>query len=186
MDNLRKKFEEEIMPKLQKDLGIENKTAVPALSKIVINAGIRNAVGDKKNLEMVLPVMAQITGQKPKVTKAKQSIASFKLRQGDKIGLMVTLRGKRMYDFFEKLVNVILPRLRDFHGVKKESFDRKGNYTLGFNEYSIFPEIDLGKIESSITGQGFEITIVTTGKNDKEGFMLLSALGMPFQKGAKD
>ncbi len=182
MADLRKKFKEEISAKAQKELNIGNKTAVPVLSKIIVNVGIKNAITDKKNLEVATTALAQITGQKPKVTAARKSIASFNLREGDKIGLMVTLRGKRMYDFFEKLVNIVLPRLRDFHGVREESFDGRGNYTLGFNEYSIFPEIDLGKMDQALVGQGLEITIVTTAGDDKKGFTLLSSLGMPFKK----
>jgi len=182
MAGLKKRIKEEIMPKLQKDLGIKNSMAVPGISKIVINAGVKNALVDKKNLEVVLSALAVVTGQKPKVTAAKKSIATFKLREGDKIGLMVTLRGKRMYDFFEKLVNVVLPRLRDFHGIKPESFDKSGNYTLGFGEFSIFPEIDVGKMDAVLIGQGLEISIVTSAKNREKGFKLLSALGMPFQK----
>ncbi len=182
MADLRKRFKEKIISELQNKLSIKNKAGVPALSKIVVNVGIKNAPGDKKSLEAALDTLAQITGQKPKVTAARKSIASFKLRQGDKIGVMITLRNKRMYDFFEKLVDIVLPRLRDFHGVRRESFDGRGNYTLGFNEYSIFPEIDLGRMDQALARQGLEITIATTAKNDEEGFALLSALGMPFRK----
>ena len=158
---------------------VSNPMAVPQLQKIVVNIGVRNAVGDKKGVEVVGDILGQITGQKPKITKAKKSIAQFKLRQGEKIGLMVTMRGKRMYDFFEKLVNVVLPRIKDFHGVKKTSFDPRGNYTLGIIEYSVFPEIDTGKIDRI---QGLEISIVTTAADKKGGEALLTALGMPFQK----
>ncbi|MBI2031428.1 MAG: 50S ribosomal protein L5 [Candidatus Levybacteria bacterium] len=186
MTNLQKKFKEEILSRLSKELGIANRQAIPSLSKIVINVGVRNVLADKKNLEVALGALEQITGQKPKVTAARKSIATFKLREGDKIGLMVTLRGNRMYDFYEKLVNVVLPRLRDFHGVKKESFDNMGNYTLGFTDSSVFPEIDVGKIDTALIGQGLEITIVTTAKNKDEGYALLQALGMPFQKGVKN
>jgi len=182
MADLKKRIKEEIIPKLQKDLRIKNSMAVPNISKIVINAGVKNALVDKKNVEVVLAALAVVTGQRPKVTSAKKSIATFKLREGDKIGLMVTLRGKRMYDFFEKLVNVVLPRLRDFHGIKPESFDKSGNYTLGFGEFSIFPEIDVGKMDAVLIGQGLEISIVTSAKDREEGFKLLSALGMPFRK----
>ncbi|OGH23578.1 MAG: 50S ribosomal protein L5 [Candidatus Levybacteria bacterium RIFCSPLOWO2_01_FULL_38_13] len=180
--DLRKKIREEVSLKLQKDFGIKNPMVVPMLSKIVINVGVKNATVDKKNIGVVSNALSAITGQKPKVTKARKSIASFKLREGDKIGLMVTLRGKRMYDFFEKLVNIVLPRLRDFHGVKLTSFDEKGNYTLGFTEFSIFPEIDIGKMDPSLIGQGMEVSIATTAKKKEEGFELLSALGTPFRK----
>lgn len=141
--------------------------------------GVKDALSDKKNIEKAIEVLGQITGQKPKITKAKKAISTFKLREGDEIGLMVTLRGKRMYDFFQKLVGVVLPRLRDFHGVPTKSFDGRGNYSLGFAESLVFPEIDPGKIDKI---QGLEITIVTTAKDDKEGFALLKSLGMPFSK----
>lgn len=164
---------------LGKKLNIKNPMAVPRIVKIVVNTGVKDALSDKKNLEKAGVVLAQITGQKPKVTKAKQAIAGFKLRKGDEIGLMVTLRGKRMYHFFEKLVSIVLPRLRDFHGVRRESFDGYGNYTLGLEEYAVFPEVDPSKIDKM---QGVEVTIVTTAKNNQEGIALLEALGMPFSK----
>lgn len=186
MTDLRRKFKEEVISKLSRELGIANKQAVPSLLKIIVNMGVRNVLADKKNLEIALGALGQITGQKPKVTVARKSIASFKLRKGDKIGFMVTLRGKRMYDFYEKLVNVVLPRLKDFHGVKKESFDERGNYTLGFADLSVFPEIDVGKIDAVLIGQGLEVTIVTTAKSRDEGFILLQALGMPFQRGVEN
>ncbi len=179
MNTLQEKFNKEIQKKLQEELGIKNTHAVPMLSKIVINMGVKDALADKKNIEKESEVLAQITGQKPKVMKAKQSISSFKLREGDEIGLMVTLRGKRMYDFYQKLTTIVFPRFRDFHGVKKESFDGKGNYTLGFSETTVFPEIDPSKIDKI---QGLEISIVTTARNNDEGYALLKALGMPFRK----
>jgi large subunit ribosomal protein L5 len=179
MADLKKLYLTETKPKLQKDLNIKNPMAVPQMSKIIVNIGVRNAVGDKKGVPAVSDILGQITGQKPKVTKAKKSIAQFKLRQGDKIGVAVTMRGKRMYDFYDKLVNVVLPRIKDFHGVKKDSFDPKGNYTLGIIEYSVFPEIDTGKIDRI---QGLEISIVTTARTKEEGQALLTAMGMPFQK----
>lgn len=159
-----------------------NPFAAPKLLKIVINSGVKDALSDKKNIERAQNVLAQIAGQKPKITKAKKSIATFKLREGDTIGIVVTLRGKRMYNFFKKLVAVVLPRLRDFHGISTESFDGRGNYTLGFSEYTVFPEIDPGKIDPNVARQGFEITIVTTAKNKKEGYELLKEMGMPFRK----
>ncbi|OGH13820.1 MAG: 50S ribosomal protein L5 [Candidatus Levybacteria bacterium RIFCSPHIGHO2_01_FULL_38_26] len=182
MNVLEDKFKKEIIKDLQKKLIVKNVMDVPRLVKIVINMGVRDALADGKNVDKASTILTQITGQKPKVTLARRAIAGFKLREGDKIGLVVTLRGERMYVFFEKLVNVILPRLRDFHGVKKESFDRSGNYTLGFTENYVFPEIDPGKIDSSLARQGFEITIVTSAKDEKEGFELLKALGIPFMK----
>ena len=150
--------------------------------KVVDNMGVKDALADKKNIEKSAELLSQIAGQKPKITAAKKSIATFKLREGDKIGLVVTLRGKRMFNFFEKLVNIILPRLRDFHGIRKESFDKSGNYTLGFGEFSIFPEIDVGKMDAALIGQGLEISIITSAKDKEDGFKLLSALGMPFRK----
>jgi large subunit ribosomal protein L5 len=179
MDSLKQKFDKEISLKLKGDLNKKNIHSVPKLSKVVINMGVRGVLAEKKNMEKAMEIMTLITGQKPKITKARKSISTFKLREGEQIGLMATLRGKRMYDFFGKLVNVAFPRIRDFHGVPLRSFDGKGNYTLGFAESSFFPEIDLGKIEFS---QGMEIAIVTTAKDDKEAEVLLRALGMPFQK----
>ena len=180
MSDLKKKFTTETRQKLQKDLHIKNPMGVPEMKKIFVNVGVRNAVGDKKSVDAVSDIIAQITGQKPKITKAKKSIAQFKLREGDKIGVVVTMRGKRMYDFYEKLVNVVLPRIKDFHGVKKDSFDPRGNYTLGMVEYSVFPEIDTGKTDRI---QGMEISIITTAQNKEQGQALLLAMGMPFQKG---
>lgn len=179
MSNLQKKFKTEIIAKLQSSLGIKNPMAVPKIIKIAVNIGVKDALLDKNSLQKSSEALALLTGQKGKVTKAKKAIASFKLQKGDKIGLMVTLRGKRMYDFFEKLVNVVFPRLRDFHGIRREGFDSRGNYTVGFAEYTVFPEIDPGKVDKV---QGLEVTVVTSAKDKKEGFELLSALGMPFRK----
>lgn len=177
--SLEEKYKTEIISKLKNELKIKNPMQVPKLLKIVVNLGVKDALSDKKNLEKSALALSLITGQKPKTTKAKKSIASFKLREGDQIGLMVTLRGKRMYEFLEKIINVVLPRLKDFHGISKESFDNRGNYTLGFFEYSVFPEIDLGKFEKI---QGLETTIVSSSKNKEEGHALLKELGMPFKK----
>lgn len=174
-----KNFTEEKLPKLGQDLGIKNIFAVPRLSKIVVNMGVRDVLLDKKNMEKGESLLVRITGQKPKIVKAKKSISTFKLRKGEEIALMVTLRGKRMYDFFEKLTKIVLPRLRDFRGVKRDSFDKMGNYTFGFSEVGVFPEIDPSTVDRA---QGLEITIVTTAKNNKEGLALLEALGMPFEK----
>ena len=177
--DLQERFNKEISKKLGEELGIKNSHAVPKITKIVINMGVKDVLSDKKNLEKATEVMTLITGQKPKVTQAKKSISTFKLREGDKIGLMVTLRGKRMYSFFEKLVNIVFPRIRDFRGVPIRSLDGRGNYTLGFPEDTVFPEIDPGKVDRV---QGLELTIVTKSKDNKEGEALLRALGMPFQK----
>lgn len=179
MDNLQNRFKKQIARELQKELNLKNPMSAPMLSKIVVNMGVKDALIDKKNLEKASTILAQITGQKPKWTTAKKSISSFKLREGDKIGLVVTLRGRKMYDFFERLTSIVMPRFRDFHGVSKNSFDGNGNYTLGFTESTVFPEIDPGKIDKI---QGFEISIVTNAGDDKKGFALLKAMGMPFQK----
>lgn len=176
---LQDNFKKEIAKNLQQELGIKNPNAVPQLLKIVINMGVKDALADKKNIERATETISLIAGQKPKVMKAKKSIAAFKLREGDEIGLMVTLRGKRMYDFYQKLTTIVFPRLRDFHGVKKESFDGHGNYTLGFAESTVFPEIDASKMDKI---QGLEIAIATSAKNDDTGYALLKALGMPFRK----
>lgn len=172
-------YKKEIAPKLQQKLGIKNPLAVPKIEKIVVNMGVKDALSDKKNMEKGLQILTELTGQKPKITQAKKSIASFKLREGDQIGLMVTLRGKRMYNFYSKLISVVFPRFRDFHGVSRNQFDLKGNYTLGINEYTVFPEIDPGNIDRI---QGLAVTIVTTAKNKEEGLALLETIGMPFQK----
>lgn len=182
MSKLQEKFNKEISLDLQKTLAIKNSMGIPRLKKIVVNVGVKDATADKKNIENANLMLSQITGQKPKGTIAKKAISGFKLREGDRIGLMVTLRGKRMYDFFEKLVTIVLPRFRDFHGVKKESFDGSGSYTLGFTESTVFPELDPGKIDQSIGRQGLEVSIVTSAKDNKQGFELLKALGMPFMK----
>ena len=164
---------------LQQKLGTKNVMAVPKLTRIVVNMGVKDAVSDKKNMERALKIIATITGQKPKTTKAKKSIAGFKLREGEPIGAMVTLRGKRMYLFLDKLISIVLPRIKDFRGVRRTSFDDQGNYSLGFPEYSVFPEIDPGSVEKI---QGLEVVMVTTARNKEEGVALLTALGMPFTK----
>lgn len=179
MTDLQKKYKETIIGELQKELGIQNVMAVPHLIKIVINMGVKDATSDKKLIDKMGQVMGQITGQKARVARAKKSIATFKLREGDAIGLSVTLRGKRMYSFLNKLISIILPRIKDFRGVKTTSFDGRGNYAIGFKEYTVFPEIDLGTVERM---QGLEIIIVMSAKTDSEGLSLLKAFGMPFQK----
>lgn len=179
MSTFEENSKKEKSQKLKENLGIKNTYAVPRLSKIVINMGIRDVLLDKKNMEKGSAILSKIAGQKPKVMKAKKAISTFKLRQGDEIALMVTLRGKRMYDFFEKLIKIVLPRIRDFRGVSRNSFDGRGNYTLGFPESTVFPEIDPATVDHV---QGLELTIVTTAKDNKEGLALLEILGMPFQK----
>lgn len=179
MSTFEENFKKEKILKLKENLGIKNINAVPVLSKIVVNMGVRDVLADKKNLEKGSAILTRITGQKPRVMKAKKAISTFKLRQGDEIALMVTLRGKRMYDFYEKLTKIVLPRIRDFRGVSRKSFDGRGNYTLGFEESIVFPEIDPATIDRV---QGLEMTIVTTAKNNEEGIALLEILGMPFVK----
>ena len=179
MSTFEENFKKEILQKLKENLGIKNTYATPRLSKIVINMGVRDVLLDKKNMEKGSAILSRIAGQKAKVMKAKKAISTFKLRQGDEIALMVTLRGKRMYDFFEKLTKIVLPRIRNFSGVSRNSFDGRGNYTLGFPESTVFPEIDPGKVDKI---QGFEVSIVTSAADDKSGFALLKALGMPFVK----
>lgn len=179
MENLQTRYTKQISKELQEKLAIKNPMATPRLIKLVVNMGVKDAVADKKNIEKATAAMVQITGQKPRVAKAKKSIAAFKLREGDPIGVAVTLRGKRMYDFFEKLVAVVLPRIKDFRGLSRTSFDGRGNYTLGFSEQTVFPEIDQAAVERI---QGLEIVMVTTAKTNEEGFALLEALGIPFAK----
>ena len=176
MTDFKKRYQE-LIPELQKVLGIDNPMALPKILKIVINVGLKEALTDKKAIETMSGQLALITGQKPLVTKAKSSISAFKLRAGDKIGLMVVLRGRRMYDFFEKLVSIVLPRVRDFQGVSRKSFDRQGNYSLGLKEQIVFREIDPATVDKI---RGLEVTIVTTAKDSKKGMILLEKLGMPF------
>jgi len=180
---LKKRYNDEIVKKLEKDLDIKNPMAVPHLVKIVVNMGVKDAASDKKIIEKMSGALGQVTGQKAKPTKARLAIAGFKIRQGDTIGLMVTLRGKRMYEFYDRLVKIVLPRLKDFRGVPRGSFDGKGNYTLGFHEYSTFPEIDPASVDRL---QGMEMVFVTSATDNRQGFALLEALGMPFAKEKAD
>lgn len=174
-NNLKQKYQKEIAPKLAKEFGLDNVLAAPKLKKVVVNIGIGEEAQEPNPATKDLAV---ITGQRPKICRAKKSIADFKIQKGDPIGLMVTLRGERMYDFLEKLFKIILPRLRDFHGLSLKGFDGQGNYTLGLREQTVFPEVDYGKITKV---RGLEITIVTTG-DDKKSQRLLEELGMPFEK----
>jgi large subunit ribosomal protein L5 len=179
MDTLQKQYQQTLRKTLQKDLALDNIMAVPHVEKIVVNMGVKDAVSDKRLIEKMSAVLGQITGQKAKVTRAKKSIASFKLREGDPVGLVVTMRNDRMYQFLDKLIKLVLPRIKDFRGVKRSGFDAHGNYTLGLIEYSVFPEIDLGTVDRL---QGMEISIVTSATNKEHGMKLLEALGMPFEK----
>src|SRR5215218_1717418 len=179
MTRLREKYREEVVPEMMKEFNYSNIMQVPELEKIVINIGLGEAVSNAKSLEAAVGDLTAITGQKPVVTKAKKSIAAFKLRAGMPIGAMVTLRGPRMYEFYDRLVSTALPRIRDFRGVSPNAFDGRGNYTLGLREQMVFPEIDYDKIDKT---RGLELSIVTTAKTDQEGRRLLALLGMPFAK----
>lgn len=176
--NLNQHYQDEVLPKLMSEFGITNKLAVPRISKVVVNIGLKEAVSDKGILEKTSAWLGVIAGQKPKVTRAKVSIANFKVRAGDAVGLTVTLRGKRMYDFLTKLINIVLPRVRDFQGVPTKAFDPKGNYTLGLSEQIVFPEIEYAQIDKV---RGLEITLVTNS-NAQIAQRLLELLGVPFQK----
>jgi large subunit ribosomal protein L5 len=174
---LEEKYLSEIVPQLKAGLGYDNIMQLPKLKKIVLSIGLGEATQEPKALEAAEKDLATISGQHPVTTRAKKSISAFKLRAGVPIGMMVTLRGKRMYDFFDKLVNVVLPRFRDFRGVSRDSFDGRGNYSLGMKEQIVFPEIDYDKVDKI---RGLEVTIVTTAKNDDEARTLLELMGMPF------
>jgi large subunit ribosomal protein L5 len=176
---LKSRYQEEIVPALIKEFSFSNTMQVPRLEKIVVNVGVGEALDNAKALDAAIADMTIITGQQPVVTKAKKSIANFKLREGRSIGLKVTLRGMRMWAFFDRLINVALPRMRDFRGVSPNSFDGRGNYTLGVTEQLIFPEIDYDKIDKI---RGFEVTLVTSAPNDDQGRTLLAMLGMPFRR----
>jgi large subunit ribosomal protein L5 len=175
---LRARFEKEVAPALLKELELKNPMAVPRLHKIVVNMGVGEATQNAKVLDPAVNELGQITGQKPVVTRAKKSIAAFKVRQGQSIGAMVTLRGDRMYEFFDRLVNIVLPRVRDFRGVSSKSFDGRGNYTIGLHDQLIFPEISYEKVDKL---KGMNVTIVTTAANDNQARTLLKHLGMPFR-----
>lgn len=176
---LKELYLNEVRRKLQDEFQIKNPMAVPKVEKVVLNMGMGEAISNSKILDAAVDELATITGQKPVVTKAKKSIAAFKLREGVPIGTMVTLRGEKMYEFLDRLISVALPRVRDFRGVPTKSFDGRGNYTLGIRDHLIFPEIDPVKVDKA---KGMNITIVTTAKNDEQARTLLRELGMPFGK----
>jgi large subunit ribosomal protein L5 len=176
---LKEYYQKTVVPALTKEFGYSNVMAVPKLEKISINIGLGEATQNAKLMDGAVNELTQIAGQKPVVTKAKKSIAAFKLREGMPIGCMVTLRGDRMYEFFDRLVNVALPRVRDFRGVSSKSFDGRGNYTLGVRDQLIFPEIDYAKVDKT---KGMNVTITTTARSDAEGVALLRGLGMPFRQ----
>lgn len=179
MSRLKERYRKEVVPELKEQGGYKNIMQVPRLDKIVLNIGLGEAIREAKALESAERDLVAISGQHPITTRAKKSIAAFKLREGMPIGMKVTLRGERMYDFFDRLVNAVLPRMREFQGVSQDSFDGRGNYTLGLKEQIIFPEIDYDKVDKP---RGLEISIVTTANTNDEGRQLLEALGMPFSK----
>jgi large subunit ribosomal protein L5 len=179
MSRLYERYKSEIVSELQNELGIKNKMAVPRLEKIVLNMGAGDAIQNIKLLDAARAELSQITGQAPVIGRARKSISAFKLRKGQAIACYVTLRSRRMYEFFDRLVNVVLPRVRDFRGVSPRSFDGRGNYTLGLRDQLVFPEIDYTKVDRS---RGMNITIVTSASNDSEAFALLKKLGMPFRE----
>jgi large subunit ribosomal protein L5 len=176
---LKERYHKEIAPAIAREFSIQNPMAIPRVDKVVINMGMGEAIANAKILDTATDELRAITGQKPVITKAKKSIASFKLRQGMPIGTMVTLRGDRMYEFLDRLVSVALPRVRDFRGVSPKAFDGRGNYTIGVREQLIFPEIDFNKVEKL---RGMNISIVTTAQTDELARALLKALGMPFRQ----
>ncbi len=176
---LRQRYYEEVVPTLMRDFGLSNLMQVPKIEKVVVNVGVGEALENAKALDASIEDLSIITGQRPVVTRAKKSIANFKLREGRSIGAKVTLRGERMWSFFDRLINVALPRTRDFRGLSPDSFDGRGSYTLGIREQLIFPEIDYDKIDKI---RGFEVTVVTSAPNDEQARRLLTLLGMPFRK----
>lgn len=181
-ETFKKQFNTQIKPEVQKKLKVKNSMAVPKLEKIIINSSSGAYLLDKKNIDRAVEDITLIAGQRPVIVKAKKSVASFKLREGMNIGIKATLRDERMYDFFQKLVKIVLPRTKDFVGIEDKAFDGQGNITIGFSEHIVFPEIDPGKVERN---QSLQVIIVTNAKNDKDAKTLLEEMGMPFEKEKK-
>jgi large subunit ribosomal protein L5 len=179
MPRMREKYLQEIVPAMMQEFNYSNVMQVPRLTKVVVNIGMGEAIQNAKALDAAVADMTAITGQRPVITRAKKSVAAFKVRTGMPIGAMVTLRGPRMYDFLDKLMNIVLPRIRDFQGVSPKSFDGRGNFSLGLQEQIVFPEIEYDKVDKI---RGLEITVVTTARTDEEARRLLQLLGMPFRK----
>jgi large subunit ribosomal protein L5 len=179
MKRLKEQYREEVVPALMREFGYKNLMQVPRLTKVVVNVGLGEALQNAKALDATVRDVSTITGQKPVITRARKSIAAFKLRAGNPIGVMVTLRGQRMYDFLERLVNIALPRQRDFRGVPRDAFDGRGNYTLGLREQLIWPEINYDSVDKV---RGMEVSIVTTARNDDEARRMLELMGMPFRR----
>ncbi len=180
MNRMKERYQSEIVPALIRDLSLDNIMQVPRIQKVVVNIGLGEAMDNPKALDAAVSDLSQITGQKPIITKARKAIANFKLREGRQIGAKVTLRGDRMWSFLDRLMNIVLPRVRDFRGVSADAFDGRGNYTLGLREQLIFPEIEYDKIDKI---RGLEISIITTAPDDDQARLLLQMLGMPFRKG---
>jgi large subunit ribosomal protein L5 len=177
---LKEKYKSEVAPKLKEKFGYKNVHQIPKLDKVVINMSVGDAISNSKALDVAIQELQTISGQKPVITKAKKSIAAFKLREGMNIGGKVTLRGERMYVFLDKLFNIVLPRIRDFRGLSRKSFDGRGNYNMGLKEQLVFPEINFDKVDKA---RGMDIVIVTTAKNDEEATAFLESMGLPLQKG---
>lgn len=175
---MREKYQRDVVPALMKDFSFGNIMQVPRIEKVVLNIGMGEALQNAKSMDAALGDLTAIAGQKPVITRARKSIANFKLREGQPIGAMVTLRGDRMYEFLDRLISVALPRIRDFRGVSRRSFDGRGNYSIGLREQIVFPEIDYDKVDKL---RGLEVAIVTSARNDNEGFALLKHMGMPFR-----
>lgn len=179
MARLKEQYENEFLPQLQEELGFENPMQVPRVSKVVVNMGVGEAKTDAKIMDDSMEELAVITGQKPRINRARKSIANFKLREGMPVGCSVTLRGERMYEFLDRLISIALPRIRDFRGISPRSFDGRGNMSLGIKEQTIFPEIDYDSVSMV---KGLDVTITTTANNDEEGRALITKLGMPFRE----
>lgn len=179
MPNMKERYKEEVVPALREQFAYTNIMQVPKIEKITLNMGVGEAVGDKKQLDNAVADLEKLSGQKPLVTKARKSVAGFKIREGFPIGCKVTLRGERMWDFFDRLVQIAIPRVRDFRGLSPKSFDGRGNYSMGVREQIIFPEIDYDKVDKI---RGLDITITTTAQSDEEGRALLSAFSFPFKR----
>lgn len=176
---LQQLYQEKIVDELSRELGLKNRMAVPRVEKVVINMGIGQARDSREEQEKILQELASLAGQKPSLRQARKSVAGFNIRRGQTVGAAVTLRGRKMYGFLQKLFGIVLPRLRDFRGVSRKSFDQNGNYTLGLSEHTVFPEVDLGKISKV---RSLEITVVTTAKTREQAELLLAKMGMPFEK----
>lgn len=179
MNVMKERYQKEVVPALMKELNLKNVMQVPRINKVVVNIGLGEALDNPKSLEAASGDLAKITGQKPVITKARRSIAAFKLREGRAIGTVVTLRGEKMWAFLDRVLNIVLPRVRDFRGVSVDAFDGRGNYTLGLREQIIFPEIEYDKVDKV---RGMEITIVTSARSDDQAAVMLQLLGMPFRK----